>query len=693
MTGDALDRAPAHATRELVPVELEVLLVARAGAPQERGSDPPFGDRAGPLTLDRHEEHPRKLFFDRGIVPFQVSHRAEGERADEGGLEGTAARVDRQGLQLDAELGEIRAGARASRAAERALDELADETLVPLEVRRCHLTAARRQLPELHSGERPSAGEELGLVAGRQQLARHALPIARRRGTYPDLGLRRALGYRSPVRNLGPTLALATLVVACASERKDGAESRVAAPVRAVPVASAGPSLPAPEARPATAEARVYAKARFVWIYPEPDANLEWIGYLRTAGSAPLKSTTKHYGRGCTGPFYELVPSGFVCLDGKRATLDPVDAEASLLAPYTARTDSPWPYRYGESLGLVRYRDLPSPEIQARNESDIQLQFARIERARRGKVADALLGVDLDLPVLGAPPLPLLARTIHEPRAEVPRRSSVAFTSEARHGDRGFLLASDFSWIAKDRVKPYPRSDFHGVELGPDQHLPLAFFRERARPQYRRADDGRLQATEETFPRLGHVALTGEVLEEDGERFLVTWQPGLFVKESDAVVPAPGAPPPGSDPTSRWIEVSIRGGWLLAMEGTVPVYATLMSAGRGGGPVDGRPTVDTASTPYGSFTIGTKQVTATMDTSTEVVHSDVPWVQNFTGPYSLHSATWHDDWGDPASGGCVNLSPIDARWVFDFSEPKLPEGWHAVRRIAGEASTVVVLHP
>jgi hypothetical protein len=438
---------------------------------------------------------------------------------------------------------------------------------------------------------------------------------------------------------------------------------------------------------------RVYAKTRFVWIYPEPDANLEWVGYLTTAGSAPLKTGTKRFGPGCTGPFYELVPMGFVCVDEKRATLDPSDSQVTMLAPYTARTDSPWPYRYGESLGVVRYRDLPTPEIQARNESDILLQFARIGRAREGKVPDALVGVDLDLPVLGPPPLPLLARTIHEPRVEVPRRSSVAFTSEARHGDRGFLLASDFSWMAKDRVRPYPLSNFHGVELGDSARLPIAFFRQRARFKYRRGPDGRILPTHELFPRHTHVSLTGEVVEEGGHRYLVTWEPGLFVKESDAVVPTPGNPPAESNETSRWVDVSIRGGWLVAMEGTTPRYVTLISAGRGGAPVEGKPTVDTASTPLGTYTINTKLVTATMDTGSEVVHSDVPWVQNFVGPYSLHSATWHDDWGELASGGCVNLSPMDARWLFEFSEPKLPPGWHAVRRVAGEASTVVVLRP
>ena len=65
----------------------------------------------------------------------------------------------------------------------------------------------------------------------------------------------------------------------------------------------------------------------------------------------------------------------------------------------------------------------------------------------------------------------------------------------------------------------------------------------------------------------------------------------------------------------------------------------------------------------------------------------------FTGPYALHTAYWHDDWGDAVSGGCVNLAPLDARYLFDFSEPRLPNGWHAVRRQNGGPQTRIVLHP
>ena len=90
-----------------------------------------------------------------------------------------------------------------------------------------------------------------------------------------------------------------------------------------------------------------------------------------------------------------------------------------------------------------------------------------------------------------------------------------------------------------------------------------------------------------------------------------------------------------------------------------------------------------------------KFVTATMVSSTNdmIVHTEVQFVQNFHGPHALHGAYWHDAWGEQKSGGCINLAPIDAKRVFDWSEPKLPEGWYGIRSVpeAGSA-TVVAVH-
>jgi lipoprotein-anchoring transpeptidase ErfK/SrfK len=120
-------------------------------------------------------------------------------------------------------------------------------------------------------------------------------------------------------------------------------------------------------------------------------------------------------------------------------------------------------------------------------------------------------------------------------------------------------------------------------------------------------------------------------------------------------------------------------GWLIAYENRRPVYVTLISPGRGGVPIRGKDPLETASTPTGTFNITGKFATATMEAPNEFIHSDVPWTQNFSGPHALHGAYWHDDWGNKKSAGCINVSPIDGRWLFEFTEPVVPAGWHGVR--------------
>ena len=51
---------------------------------------------------------------------------------------------------------------------------------------------------------------------------------------------------------------------------------------------------------------------------------------------------------------------------------------------------------------------------------------------------------------------------------------------------------------------------------------------------------------------------------------------------------------------------------------------------------------------------------------------DVPWIMYFNRDVGLHAAYWHDRFGYPSSHGCVNLSPPDAKWLFDWATPQLP---------------------
>ena len=436
-------------------------------------------------------------------------------------------------------------------------------------------------------------------------------------------------------------------------------------------------------------EHRVYARSRYVWIRESPAAGAPWIGYLWLGGSVKLRRARPYYGPGCL-TWYAVEPRGFVCVDDQRATLNADDPVVKEIAKYAPRLDTPWPHQYGESRDAQLYKELPSPEEQRAREWDLTAHLERVAAARRGDVDELLRGVDLTDATDDPFHLVGLPAAAHEQRTRLKPRSTVAYSREVRHGERSFLLSADLMWVPKDRVAPYPKVTFHGVRLGVDAKLPLAFFRGEDRPTYERRDDA-LVLTGKKLARLSWVELTGKRREFDGDEYLEA-KGGDWVKAKEAVVPQPRDKTPwgaaigqpdttGSAPRGRatWIDASVWGGWLLAYEGTKPVYATMISPGRGGTPVPGKDPLETASTPVGTFRITGKFATATMVAPHEFTHSDVPWTQNFSGPHALHGAYWHNDWGNRKSAGCVNVSPIDGKWLFEFTEPTVPEGWHAVR--------------
>lgn len=495
-------------------------------------------------------------------------------------------------------------------------------------------------------------------------------------------------------------------VVEAAHVTKAPAQAEADAP----PATSAAGTTPPASA--AAEGARIYSKARFAWISPGPYPTRGWSGYLGLGGSVALRGgsveAARTPGEGCDA-WYAIEPRGYVCA-GASAAVDPNDPVVVALRPHAPRVDSPWPYDYAESTGAPRYPQLPGAKEQRRSEWDLEEHLANIAKVRAAEGAgeeaireidEALVGVDLKPAGVAAPALFPFGGLVREGRDRIVNGSTVAFTRAFDAQDRTWVVTSDQAYMPNDRLRPYPRSSFQGVWLKDGRSLPLAFFRKTDRPKYQRGAGGRFEPAATSFARLASVGLTGRAEVEDGERFLETQEPGAYVRADDAVVieaakrsPLEGEADPSSSPR-KWIEVSVLGGWFVAYEELTPVFATLISPGRGGVPRQGIPAIETAATPTGRFRIDGKFVTATMVSSTndKIVHSEVQFVQNFSGPHALHGAYWHDAWGEPKSGGCVNLSPIDAKQMFAWTDPPVPEGWHGLRasRDAGR-STVVVIH-
>jgi len=123
-------------------------------------------------------------------------------------------------------------------------------------------------------------------------------------------------------------------------------------------------------------------------------------------------------------------------------------------------------------------------------------------------------------------------------------------------------------------------------------------------------------------------------------------------------------------------------------EGDKPVFATLVSTGRGKqGASD--------ATPIGTYRVWAKLTSANMDNLEDENANHyyrmetVPWVQFFSKGVALHGAFWHHSFGHQRSHGCVNLTPLDAQRVFYLTSPRIPAGWTAILPTAGEQGSLV----
>ena len=115
-------------------------------------------------------------------------------------------------------------------------------------------------------------------------------------------------------------------------------------------------------------------------------------------------------------------------------------------------------------------------------------------------------------------------------------------------------------------------------------------------------------------------------------------------------------PPIGAN--ERWVDVNLSLQTLTAFEGKTPVYQTIISSGR--------PPYYTVT---GQFRVYYRLEEQTMDgrrLGFDYVTPGVPHVQYFYGDFAIHGAYWHDNFGTPVSHGCVNVTPADAEWLYNW---------------------------
>jgi hypothetical protein len=232
----------------------------------------------------------------------------------------------------------------------------------------------------------------------------------------------------------------------------------------------------------------------------------------------------------------------------------------------------------------------------------------------------------------------------------------------------------------------YDAKDHAGIPLTEGATFPFGFVMVDTTKVFDLQADGKMTAVG-TLEKRAFVDLDEEI-EVAGKTYMTTVD-GHMIRKADLRMADPQPLPKGLQPWERWVDVSLEKQILVAYEGERPVFTSLVSTGKKGSADE--PFV----TPTGRWRIRSKHISTTMDgnTASDGNYSiqDVPWTMFFEGSYALHGAFWHQGFGRPRSHGCVNLGPSAARWLFYWTTPFLPEGWHGVHAHAGSPGTTVVV--
>jgi hypothetical protein len=471
--------------------------------------------------------------------------------------------------------------------------------------------------------------------------------------------------------------------VVVASESTDSARPAGSATAPPGSIADALPFAPTGE--------RGASIAWRTWIYTDVGPNRTRYGYLRAGATFDVRGPAMR-NDGCQGGWYRVNPRGFVCM-GLGATLDVAHPVVVASAKRAVRGEGlPYLYALSNDTSPLLYFRLPATREMMESEGDFSGRTAILKERLRGTPLETLLQAE-------PPPEFLLGgKKLVKPHG-VNQPLRFLYHAGPANPESGFAVSRTFEWearlfgltteldlIALDRTKPVVPSRFQGIALGENDTLPVAFARSPVNRYSPTSGGAPLPGSTIGFRE--PVLLTGKKL----PRGMLEVSDGTFVAESAMrVIPRRTSFPSFATGDRKWVDVSVKEQSLVAYVGRKPVYVTLVSTGRSG-LMDPE---ETDATVRGSFMIYQKDVSSTMDGDEDRSDSfnlrDVPFVQYFHKGYALHGTYWHDDFGKPRSHGCVNLAPVDAAWLFEWTDPSVPPEWHGV--LNKERGTVVLVRP
>jgi hypothetical protein len=419
-------------------------------------------------------------------------------------------------------------------------------------------------------------------------------------------------------------------------------------PAQQPPAPQAQEPAPEPVAKPEFPDGtRSLELRRTVGVRLEPGEDAKRIGNIAIDTRVAWHRTAP--GKGCERPWIEIEPRGWVCGDYVVPSKKPPHGDE---VPHLDRGEIvPGTYGKVTTVGSVTYL-LEKPKKDRHAHKPESKDPAMVE----------------DKPVIGS--------------LNVRRYDEVTIAGKTYWK----ISQKDNEYVLKGAVTRHVPSLFAGARLADDTGfaVPFGFVSPRGGmiEAYTTNKAGGGGVNRQLAARTP-VPVLETAKDKDGKPLAYRIGDAEWMYAADVRVFEPTPPPPLLQPNERWIDVDLDAQILVAYEGELPVYATLVSSG-------GKET----PTETGVYRMWLKESEADMKgLNGEDPYSvaTVPWTQFFSPEkgLALHTAYWHDQFGHQRSHGCVNLAPRDARWLYFWSDPQVPPGWTMAAGVTEAPGSVV----
>lgn len=221
----------------------------------------------------------------------------------------------------------------------------------------------------------------------------------------------------------------------------------------------------------------------------------------------------------------------------------------------------------------------------------------------------------------------------------------------------GWMEVKPGRWVPLTSVAPTRPSNFGGVEIDSALPFPLAWMLRSIKPS---ALPGKPEYSAYAYLlKFTRVYIYATRRIGNWDWYLVG--PGKWIDQRYIGKITPGP----QQNSGRWLSFDLYEQVLVAHEGDRVVFATLGSSG-----------LEVWPTRLGTFAVTAKSILDPMSSASGRPDAYnipmVPYVMYFDEARGLHGTFWHNNFGYPASRGCINLSIADAKWLYSFVDVGTP---------------------